>query len=153
MRNWHPLAEESHFRSMSHQSDITYEELTHYSSVEVWGSGLLKSKSSDITYEELTHSHYGYSSSYSVGHYLWGIDTSTRLRILPHCMSDITYEELTQNITSQTFICTLTSRTLPMRNWHTGYRMFQSACLIRRTLPMRNWHHPSTVIRMRSTSW
>ena len=112
---------------MKNRSDITYEELTLCKFTIQYNCKLFIK--SDITYEELT----------LVCHFVLHNMPPYTLH-----MSDITYEELTHIISGPFIILSRDvisiSRTLPMRNWHTGYRMFQSACLIRRTLPMRNWH-------------
>ena len=148
MRNWHPLAEENHYRSRSRRtlpmrnwhisfvpifpfcritcmSDITYEELTHQWCISYT---FVPNMGSDITYEELTLTcWWGMCGieKLTVGHYLWGIDTVINNNwhfisfFIFAILSDITYEELTLSVIMIVFCFSIhSSRTLPMRNWH-----------------------------------
>ena len=83
----------------------------------------------------------------AVGHYLWGIDTTSEVRVI---FSDLMGRTLPMRnwYKQQTYELHFCSpwggRTLPMRNWYIHQQFwFQFPCSESRTLPMRNWYFPS----------
>ena len=106
------------------------------------------------------------SSTFFVGHYLWGIDTFSNPKsssgnvffssdityeeLIPFlwfnrfnsfCLSDITYEELIPYWSWNLYVLLgVVCRTLPMRNWYESKIISFWMNWISRTLPMRNWH-------------
>ena len=80
----------------------------------------------------------------AVGHYLWGIDTTSEVRVI---FSDLMGRTLPMRnwYKQQTYELHFCSpwggRTLPMRNWYIHQQFwFQFPCSESRTLPMRNWY-------------
>ena len=99
-----PLAEENHFRSMSHLAGRTLPMRNWYNmQLRQWDHQKLQV--SDITYEELIH-------------HLMMVYSS----LLQLLQSDITYEELIHFRQQQSHLpetLKKSRRTLPMRNWYT----------------------------------
>ena len=143
MRNWHDCDATIGENEIFILSDITYEELTHFSSY---------SPNASV----MTH---------SVGHYLWGIDTLWQKRVTsdPWAISrtlPMRNWHITLLLRSEALdYWNQNRRTLPMRNWHiaimaihlhirsdityeelTPVPDLEYCHIVCRTLPMRNWH-------------
>ena len=141
MRNWYIQQIMSSIITDILSSDITYEELIHVQ------PNLLCNICTDSCRTLPMRNWYKSpvwcsSTSNSVGHYLWGIDTSEITSDSWLVTSDITYEELILfcrfNICRENALSDITYEELIHFLW------FNSFCLclqaISRTLPMRNWY-------------